>query len=205
MDAALKRGLDAALALLGLVAAAPLLLGLAALVRLDSPGPALYRARRVGLGGREFRMLKFRTMVEDAASIGPGITYRDDPRITPLGRVLRDSKLDELPQLWNVLAGQMSLVGPRPEAPEYVALYPPDFRPVVEEVRPGLFGISQLLHRDEERTLGANVHEEYVSGPMMRKLRLDRRYLERRSLRLDLALLLLSALAVLRPRHRLDL
>jgi lipopolysaccharide/colanic/teichoic acid biosynthesis glycosyltransferase len=200
MGGRLKRSLDAALALVGLVVAAPLLVGLGALVRSDSPGPALHRARRVGLGGREFRMLKFRTMVQDAARIGPGITRRGDPRITPVGRVLRDSKLDELPQLWNVLVGQMSLVGPRPEAPEYVALYPSELRCVVEEVRPGVFGISQLLHRDEERTLGENVHEEYVRGPMARKLRLDREYLRRRSLRLDLELLLLSAIAVVRPR-----
>jgi lipopolysaccharide/colanic/teichoic acid biosynthesis glycosyltransferase len=202
METWLKRALDAALALVGLLVAAPLLVGLGWLVRRDSSGPALYRARRVGYGGREFRMLKFRTMVADAARIGPGITRRDDPRITAVGRVLRDSKLDELPQLWNVLVGQMSLVGPRPEAPEYVALYPAELRCVVEEVRPGLFGISQLLHRDEERTLGENVHDEYVRGPMMRKLRLDREYLRRRSLGVDLGLLLLSGIAVVRGRER---
>lgn len=198
MDGLVKRAIDASLALVGLVAAGPLLVALSALVWLDSGWPVLYPARRIGLAGREFRMLKFRTMVKDAARIGPGITYRDDPRITAVGRVLRSTKLDELPQLWNVLVGQMSLVGPRPEAPEYVELYPPEFRCVVEDVRPGVFGISQLLHRDEERSLGANVHEEYVAGPMARKLRLDRVYLARRSPRLDLELLLLSALAVLR-------
>jgi lipopolysaccharide/colanic/teichoic acid biosynthesis glycosyltransferase len=197
VEGLLRRGLDVTLALAGLTAVAPLLAALAVLVRATSPGPALYRARRVGRGRREFRMLKFRSMVQDAARIGPGITFRDDPRITPVGRVLRATKLDELPQLWNVLVGDMSLVGPRPEAPEYVALYPEEFLCVVDDVKPGVVGISQLLFRDEERQLGANVHDEYLATAMPRKLRLDRAYLRRRSLPLDLGLLLFSVLAVL--------
>jgi lipopolysaccharide/colanic/teichoic acid biosynthesis glycosyltransferase len=202
MDALLKRLLDAALAALGLIALGPVILGLGWLVRHDSTGPAIYRARRVGLGGREFRMLKLRTMVENAAQIGPGITYASDPRITRVGRVLRATKLDELPQFVNVLRGEMSLVGPRPEAPDYVELYPPELGLDVLSVRPGVFGISQMLYRDEEQTLGPNVHEQYVGGPMMRKLRLDRAYVRRRSLRVDLELLLLGTLALVRDSPR---
>jgi lipopolysaccharide/colanic/teichoic acid biosynthesis glycosyltransferase len=193
-----KRAIDLLVAAVGLVVLGPTMLGLAWLVRRDSPGPALHRARRVGLGGREFGMLKFRTMVADAARIGPGITRRNDPRITRVGRRLRATKLDELPQLVNVLRGEMSLVGPRPEAPEYVALYPAGFRCVVDEVRPGIFGISQLLYRGEERTLGENVHDEYVAGPMRRKLVLDRAYVRRRSLALDVGLLVRTAATLLR-------
>src|SRR5207237_7914464 len=104
--------------------------------------------------------------------------------------------------LVNVLTGEMSLVGPRPEAPDYVDLYPPELGREVLSVRPGVFGISQLLYRDEEQTLGPDVHAQYVSGPMARKLRLDRAYVRRRSLRIDLELMLLSALALMRDRPR---
>jgi lipopolysaccharide/colanic/teichoic acid biosynthesis glycosyltransferase len=145
-------------------------------------------------------MLKFRTMVADADAIGPGITFRDDPRITRLGRVLRRTKLDELPQLWNVMRGEMALVGPRPEAPEYVDLYPAELRCVVRDVRPGVIGVSQLLYRDEERSLGADVHAEYVAGPMARKLVLDRAYVRRRSPGVDLGLLLLGLTTMLGRR-----
>ena len=193
-----RRALDLTVAAAGLTVLGPTMLGLAWLVRRDSPGPALHRARRVGLGGRELRMLKFRTMVADAARIGPGITRRNDPRITRVGRYLRATKLDELPQLVNVLRGEMSLVGPRPEAPEYVALYPAAFRCVVEDVPPGIFGISQLVYRDEEHTLGEDVHAQYVAGPMRRKLILDRAYVRRRSLALDLGLLVRAVAALLR-------
>src|SRR5437762_2355086 len=108
-----KRLFDVSVALAGLIIAAPLIAGLAFVVRLSSPGPILYRAHRVGLNGRSFQMLKFRTMIVKTSSAGPKVTGVGDPRITSVGRILRHCKLDEVPQLWNVLRGDMSLVGPR--------------------------------------------------------------------------------------------
>ncbi|HOS43506.1 MAG TPA: sugar transferase, partial [Armatimonadota bacterium] len=118
-----KRLFDLFWALLGLLLLAPLLLAVAVAIRLDDGGPAFFRQRRVGRGGRPFRIWKFRTMVQNAEALGGQITVGGDPRITRVGRWLRRTKLDELPQLFNVLAGEMSLVGPRPEVPRYVARY----------------------------------------------------------------------------------
>src|SRR5215831_259745 len=130
-DAALRRLLDITVAGTLLLVLAPLLGVLAVLVRATSPGPALFRQTRVGRNGRPFVLLKLRTMRADAAHTGPAITAGADPRITPLGARLRRTKLDELPQLWNVLRGDMSVVGPRPELPRYVARYTPAQRAVL--------------------------------------------------------------------------
>ena len=119
----MKRTLDVGLSLVGLIVLAPLLLVLAVLLKLDSPGPAFYRGVRVGQHGRPFRIFKFRTMLANADKIGGPSTPADDPRITRMGRVIRRFNLDELPQLLNVLKGEMSIVGPRPEVPQYVALF----------------------------------------------------------------------------------
>jgi len=150
-------------------------------------------------------MLKFRTMVANAAAIGPGITYRGDPRITRLGRALRATKLDELPQLINVLRGEMTLVGPRPESPDYVAQYPHERMPVVEDVTPGVVGVAQLVFRAEEYALGREVHREYVEMVLPRKLAIDHAYLRRRGLATDLAVLTLFLAVLLgypAPRYR---
>jgi lipopolysaccharide/colanic/teichoic acid biosynthesis glycosyltransferase len=192
-----KRALDLLISVLGLILLCPLLLALALWVKLDSRGPVLYRGRRVGQDGRPFLMYKFRTMVQGAERRGPAVTYRDDPRITTAGRFLRRTKLDELPQLLNVLKGEMSLVGPRPEDPSYVALYTPEQRQVLS-VKPGITGPTQLEYRDEASMLqGESVDEEYVTRIMPEKLKLDLEYVRQRSLALDLRILWRTATTLL--------
>lgn len=190
LDAALRRLLDVIVTLTGLVLLSPALLGIALGVRLTSPGPILYRSRRVGKDGRPFSLLKFRTMVADADRIGPGITIEQDPRITPFGRWLRAHRLDELPQLWNVLVGEMSLVGPRPEDPRYGAHYSPEQRRVLE-VRPGITGPAQIGFRNEPERLrhAADPEAAYLCEIMPAKLALDLAYLQRRTVWSDLGLL----------------
>jgi lipopolysaccharide/colanic/teichoic acid biosynthesis glycosyltransferase len=184
-----KRALDLLISILGLLLLSPLLLLLALWIKLDSRGPVLYRGKRVGKDGRPFVMYKFRTMVLEAERTGPAVTYKDDPRITKAGRFLRRTKLDELPQFFNVLRGQMSLVGPRPEDPSYVAFYTPEQR-LVLSVKPGITGRTQLQYRDEASLLdGEGVDEEYVTRLMPQKLKLDLEYVRTRSLLLDLRIL----------------
>jgi lipopolysaccharide/colanic/teichoic acid biosynthesis glycosyltransferase len=194
-----KRVVDVVAAAGLLVATAPLQAAAAAAVRLATGPPVLHRARRAGRGGEPFEMLKFRTMVVGAAAVGPGITSATDTRITPVGRVLRRTKLDELPQLWNVLRGDMSLVGPRPEDPRYVALYTPEQRRVLT-VRPGITGPAAVEYRHEEDVLAAADDPEtcYREVVMPAKLAIDLRYLEAVSLRRDLAVLVATARALLR-------
>lgn len=166
----------------------------------DSPGPVFYRARRVGKGGKLFLMYKFRTMVANADQLGPSITVRDDPRITRVGRFLRKTKLDELPQLINVLKGEMSLVGPRPETPSMVKHYTPEQRRVLE-VTPGITGLAQLHYSNEEEMLDPeNWHEEYVKKILPHKLSLDLLYIEHKSLSLDLAIIGRTVLRLVRRR-----
>jgi lipopolysaccharide/colanic/teichoic acid biosynthesis glycosyltransferase len=192
-----KRALDLLISGVGLILLCPLLLALALWVKLDSRGPVLYRGRRVGQDGRPFLMYKFRTMVQGAERRGPAVTYRDDPRITTAGRFLRRTKLDELPQLLNVLKGEMSLVGPRPEDPAYVKLYTPEQRQVLS-VKPGITGPTQLEYRDEASMLqGESVDEEYVTRLMPGKLKLDLEYVRNRSLLLDLKILWHTAATLL--------
>jgi lipopolysaccharide/colanic/teichoic acid biosynthesis glycosyltransferase len=198
-----KRALDLLISIPGLILLCPLLLALALWVKLDSRGPVLYRGQRVGQDGSPFLMYKFRTMVLGAERRGPAVTYRDDPRITRAGRFLRRTKLDELPQLLNVLKGEMSLVGPRPEDPAYVALYTPEQRRVLS-VKPGITGPTQLEYRDEASMLqGESVDEEYVTRIMPEKLKLDLEYVRNRSLALDLRILWRTA-ATLLFRDRSD-
>ena len=192
-----KRILDLTLSLVGLALLWPLLASLALWIKLDSPGPVFYRGKRVGQHGRPFFMYKFRTMVLGAESQGPAVTYRDDPRITRAGRFLRRTKLDELPQLLNVVKGEMSLVGPRPEDPTYVALYDEKQRQVLS-VKPGVTGPTQLEYRDEASMLdGDSVDEDYVTRIMPEKLKLDLEYVRSRSLMQDLHILWRTATTIL--------
>jgi len=172
----LKRAADLLFALiLGLVLL-PLLLVVAIAIRLESPGPAIFRQVRMGRGGTPFTIYKFRSMVADAPKLGPELTERNDPRITRLGRLLRRTSVDEFPQLWNILKGDMSFIGPRPEVPSIVASdWSEDDRARVLSVRPGLTGWAQIHGRDD------------VSIPD--KLRYDREYAERVSLGLDCTIL----------------
>jgi lipopolysaccharide/colanic/teichoic acid biosynthesis glycosyltransferase len=194
-----KRLFDLLVAALALVLLAPLL-GLVALaIKLDSPGPVFFRQVRVGRHGREFRIHKFRTMVPDAPDRGLPLTVGEDPRITRVGRWLRGTRLDELPQLLDVLAGTMSLVGPRPEVPRYVALYPAALRERVLAVRPGITDPASLQGLDEAAVLAAaaDPEREYVQVLLPRKLRLAVEYAESASLATDLAVLLRTARALL--------
>lgn len=191
-----QRVLDVLGAGSGLVLVSPLLVALAVWIRLDSDGPILYRGRRAGRDGKIFEMLKFRTMVTDAATEGAGITTRDDARVTRAGRVLRKYKLDELPQLWNVLVGEMSLVGPRPEDPRYVDLYTPRQRAVLD-VPPGLTGAASLTFRHEEHLLhGADWEQTYTQVVLPRKLEIELGYLRQRTFWSDLAILARTGLSV---------
>jgi lipopolysaccharide/colanic/teichoic acid biosynthesis glycosyltransferase len=193
----LKRVLDLVVSAFGLVLLSPLTLVLSLWIRLDSRGPVFYRGERVGKDGRPFLMYKFRTMVLEADRLGPAITYRDDPRVTKVGKFLRRTKLDELPQLINVLKGEMSLVGPRPEDPSYVNHYDAQQREVLR-VKPGMTGLTQLEYRDEASMLeGASADEDYVSRIMPEKLKLDLYYVQKRSLALDMKILWQTTITLL--------
>lgn len=196
---AFKRGMDIVLSVGGIAVLSPLLLLIALAIVLDSPGGVFYRQVRVGRGGREFRIFKFRTMVSDADRRGPLITVGADSRITRVGRVLRKTKLDELAQLFNVLKGDMSFVGPRPEVPRYVALYTPAQRSVLL-VRPGITDYASVAYRNENDLLaGAEDPERvYIEQIMPAKLELNRHYLSQISVLTDVKLIFSTVFAVLR-------
>ena len=187
----LKRGFDIVGSALGLLLLLPVLLACALAVRLDSRGPVLFRQERIGRSGRPFTILKFRTMVDRPQGDGPLITATNDPRVTGVGRWLRRTKLDELPQLINVLRGEMSLVGPRPEAGRYVALYPDAVRDLVLSVRPGITDEASILFRNESELLARAEDPDayYVSELLPRKLEIHARYARHRSLAGDLRIL----------------
>jgi len=199
---AAKRGFDLALALPATVVLLPLIAVLSLWVRLDSPGPVFFRQERVGRFGASFRVWKLRTMSVEQVAGAALVTSSADARITRCGRILRRHKLDELPQLFNVIAGQMSLVGPRPEVAKYVAHYPEDVRAIVLSVRPGLTDRAALEFRDEERLLAqaGNPEQAYVSEILPRKLALYRRYVEDWSLMGDVKLVLETLGALAFPR-----
>lgn len=190
------------LALLAFVLTLPLLAALAVAVRVESRGGPIYSATRVGEAGRPFTCLKIRTMVADQAP-GQRLTRAGDPRITRVGRLLRKTHLDELPQLWNIARGDMRFVGPRPEDPHFVDFEQPLHR-LVFSARPGITGLSQLVNADEESRL---VHEDperaYREVILPRKLELDAAYLRHRSTRLDLWILAQTPRAVLGRQVRL--
>lgn len=192
-----KRSVDILGSLLGLSLLSPLLITAALTVKIDSPGPILFRHERVGLRGRRFRLLKFRSMTH--GSSGREVTVAGDARVTRVGRLLRRTKVDELPQLWNVLVGDMSLVGPRPEVPRYVELFADAYEEILE-VRPGLTDFAAIEFRDEEGVLAAAVdpEAEYRRVVLPAKIALYRRYLAERSMRTDLVILARTVLAVLR-------
>jgi lipopolysaccharide/colanic/teichoic acid biosynthesis glycosyltransferase len=171
----MKRTFDISLSLLALVLLSPVLATAALAITMESGLPVLFRQTRLGLGGREFSMYKFRSMVRDAAALGPYYTAADDPRITPVGRFLRRTSIDELPQLINVLAGDMSLVGPRPDVPAQRALYSDEEWAQRCSVRPGITGLAQALLRSD--------------ATEAERLAMDLRYTRERSLWLDLRIL----------------
>ncbi len=186
-------------AVLGLLLLSPFFALIAYLIKHDSPGPVLYWGQRAGQNGKVFRILKFRTMYERPESYGgPKITAGSDPRITPFGRWLRDTKINELPQLYNVLKGEMSLVGPRPEDPEIVAAWPAEVRREILSVKPGVTSPAAVIYRDEENLLRSDqVIEEYLQDILPSKLRLDLLYVRNRTILTDLDVLFLTLLALL--------
>lgn len=195
-----KRLFDLLLSSIGLLLLAPLLLLIALLIKLDSPGPVMFRQERVGRFGKPFRIHKFRTMRHEPAGQGLQITVGADRRITRVGGFLRASKLDELPQLLDVWLGDMSLVGPRPEVPRYVAHYPAELREKVLSVRPGITDIASIEYRDESAVLAraADPEHAYVHEVLPHKLALAARYVERSSLWLDVWLIWRTVVAILR-------
>lgn len=185
-----KRAFDVAASAAGLVLLSPLFLLVAAAVKLGSAGPVFFRQERVGQGGVPFRIWKFRTMVADAERRGGALTVGEDPRINAVGRFLRRTKLDELPQLLNVLAGEMSLVGPRPEVPRYVAGYTDAQRRVLDLV-PGVTDPASLEYRDEARLLAGHADPEraYVEEIAPHKIRLNLEYAARATRWSDLVII----------------
>ncbi|MEX8520430.1 MAG: sugar transferase [Leptothrix sp. (in: b-proteobacteria)] len=186
-----KRLLDITLAGLGLLLLAPLLLLIALAIKLDSDGPVLFLQERVGRRGAAFKIYKFRTMRHDPAGGGALITVGNDSRITRVGALLRNTKLDELAQLFNVLGGSMSLVGPRPEVARYVAHYPAELRDKVLSVRPGITDYASLEFRNENNLLSmaADPEREYIDAVLPVKLRLQARYVDESSVATDLRIL----------------
>ncbi|MEO8075730.1 MAG: sugar transferase [Acidobacteriota bacterium] len=200
----IKRVFDIVASLVALVVLTALFLTVAILIRVGSPGPVFFRQKRVGFGFKPFWIHKFRTMVPGAATQG-SITWGGsrDPRITSIGRVLRRTKVDELPQLLNVLKGEMSLVGPRPEVPEYVEMFRDDYREILK-TRPGITDFASLEFCDEAALLArAAVPEDaYVNEILPEKIRLSRRYVQSASFWVDLDVLGRTLLSIIRPGRR---
>lgn len=196
-----KRLFDLIFATLLLVFCAPLLLGIAILVWVDSGSPVLFWQRRAGKGGKSFWLVKFRTMSGNSPYCNRPITSARDPRVTRIGRILRRLKLDELPQLWNVIRGEMSLVGPRPQTFELLPCYPSGDLEVILSVSPGITGPTQLLMRNEEELL-AQVSDPmayYMEVLLPQKIASDRAYVENSSFWLDLKILFRTVFVVFLP------
>jgi lipopolysaccharide/colanic/teichoic acid biosynthesis glycosyltransferase len=188
----LKRLFDVVVSGLSIVVLAPLLFAVAAAVRISSPGPVIFAQRRVGRNFHPFQIYKFRTMYVDAPARGGQLTVgTSDPRITPVGRFLRGTKLDELPQLWNVLQGDMSLVGPRPEVPKYVEMFRGDYAEILR-VRPGITDPASLKYRREADQLASagDPEAEYVERILPDKIAISKHYLRTSSLLADAGILL---------------
>jgi lipopolysaccharide/colanic/teichoic acid biosynthesis glycosyltransferase len=203
----MKRMLDIVVSLIGLICLLPLLLLVAVLIKLDSTGPIFFRQERIGMRFRPFQILKFRTMMQDSLTRGQSITVGDDPRITRAGWFLRKTKIDELPQLINVLRGEMTFVGPRPEVPQYVELFRQDYEEILK-MRPGITDLASIKYRDEAALLGQseNPEEEYVTRVLPDKINLGKEYIRRSSVFFDLTLIFQTFLRlfdrVLAPQNR---
>lgn len=194
---AAKRAFDLAAAFMILAVLSPFFLLLALAVKLDSRGPVFYRQTRVGRYGRDFRIFKFRTMVQDADRVGPPLTVGDDPRVTRVGRLIRKLRLDEISQLLNVLDGSMSLVGPRPEVRKYVDVYTPEYMATLL-IRPGVTAPSSIAFKDEDQILnsGGDPEQIYVERILPPKMELNLQYLQHIGLWNDIKILFQTVGAV---------
>jgi len=193
----MKRLFDIFMALIGLLLLSPLGVVVALLIKIDSKGSICFCQERIGKEFRPFYIYKFRTMVEDAPEKGGPVTFGDDPRITRVGRFLRKTKVDELPQLFNVFRGEMSFVGPRPEVRRYVERFRKDYEEILK-VRPGITDLASLKYHDEAEVLGlaGNPEEEYLGKVLPDKIRLAKEYLKHSSFFFDVALILRTLLKV---------
>lgn len=200
----MKRTFDVVFATIAFLLLSPLLLLGSLLAKLQSRGPVFYKSKRVGKDEVVFEMYKFRTMVVNADTLGGSLTTYRDTRITPIGRFLRWTKLDELPNLINVIKGEMSLIGPRPEAPDYVKYYT-EIQKQVLLVKPGITGPSQLANRDEEQKLKGQQDAEhyYITELMPKKLTLDLHYVATQSIATDIRWLLKTFWVVIFPTRGL--
>ena len=196
----IKRIFDIICAIVGLVLLSPVFLLIAIFIKFNSSGPVLFRQIRVGRFGREFKIYKFRTMVVGAEILGPKITIGDDSRITPIGKFLRKTKLDELPQLINVLKGDMSIVGPRPEVPEYVATYPQQVKDIVLSVRPGITEWASIKVIDENYILAKadDPKATYLNEVLPKKLGYAVRYVKTRSFIQDLLIISITIIKLIK-------
>jgi len=194
----LKRLFDIILSFIGLVMASPLLLVIAVLIKLECPGPVFYRGQRVGRGGKIFRIFKFRSMVENAEELGGPSTAGDDPRLTKIGKFMKKFQLDELPQLINVLIGEMSLVGPRPDVKMYVDMMSEEERKVIFSVKPGMTDTASLWNFHEGDILRGSPDPEktYMKKIRPEKIRLQVEYVKNRSFLLDLKIIIKTVLKV---------
>ncbi len=199
----IKRFFDLSFALLGLVVLSPFLICCALKIKFEDKGAIFYRGERVGLNGKIFRIFKFRTMVVDAEKLGPSSTSEDDKRITSIGKFLRKYKLDELPQLINVLVGDMSLVGPRPEVQQFTDLYT-DEEKIILTVRPGITDWASLWNSDEGAVLAgaADPDKAYMELIRPTKLKLQIKYVTERSFWVDLKIIMLTLKAILQPESQ---
>ena len=199
----LKRSFDLSASALGLLILSPLFLIIAIMIKRESLGPVTYRGPRMGKDGKTFPILKFRTMYECPESYdGSFITGENDERVTPLGHWLRDTKTNELPQLWNVLKGEMSLVGPRPEVPEIVKEWPNEARVEILSMRPGITSPASVIYRDEEKLLkSTSVMDDYLKDILPDKLRFDQLYVHNHNFLSDLDIIFLTLISIM-PKLR---
>ena len=199
----LKRCFDILLSLLALILFSPLFLICALAIKTTSRGPVFYKGKRVGKGGEVFLMHKFRSMVPNADQMGTDLTPHGDPRVTGVGKLLRRAKIDELPQILDVVRGKMSLVGPRPESPLYARYYDQRQKRVLD-VKPGIVGPTQIKYRHEELILKdkENPDDYYIRELMPRKLDMDLDYVENRGFLLDIKVIFRTLLAVIMVRGR---
>lgn len=198
-----KRAIDIFFSLLGIILFAPIGLVIALILKFTGEGEIFYLQPRVGKDGRIFNLIKFATMLKNSPNIGTGdITVQHDPRVLPIGGILRKTKLNEVPQILNILKGDMSIVGPRPQTPRYFAYFPESLQPTIKSMRPGLTGVGSIVFRDEESIvprLGDDpvaVHKNFIAPY---KAELEQWYKMNQSLLLDLKLIWLTALVVLSP------
>lgn len=199
MSDAIKRFFDMFVSLIAIIVLSPFFILIALLIKIGSTGPVLFKQTRIGRNELPFEIYKFRTMVVDAEKLGTQITIGKDPRITKIGHFLRKTKLDELPQLFNVLKGEMSFVGPRPEVPKYTKLYSEQQR-LVFTVRPGITDYASIKYRDENELLGnvKNPEKVYIEEIMPDKLHLNIEYIQRRSLLEDIKIIFLTVMKIIK-------